>query len=157
SIRELFWYISIWFGFEKIEIKPFQNLRFWVKPAGFVTKLVYCYSPLKKFRKSFEFKTFDKISSLLNDGDVAVDVGANVGILTLFMSKLVGRKGKVYAIEASRKNIEILKQNLHLNNIKNITTIECAVSDTSGILYLHSPEEKYNDALLVVSKDRIVS
>ena len=41
--------------------------------------------------------------SYLRPNDVVVDVGANIGFFTLMSSILVGKFGKVYAIEAHPK------------------------------------------------------
>ena len=39
------------------------------------------------------------MSELVRSGDVAIDVGANVGTVTACFAKKVGQTGKVYAIE----------------------------------------------------------
>ena len=52
-----------------------------------------------------EVEVFRKV---LKPGDVAIDIGANIGALTIPMARLVGETGRVYAFEASAANAELL-------------------------------------------------
>ena len=54
-------------------------------------------------------------------GDKVIDVGAHIGYFSLLFSKLVGEKGNVYSFEPEPKNIKLLKKNIAVNNIQNIT------------------------------------
>ena len=83
-----------------------------------------------------EVAVFHKV---LQAGDVAVDVGANIGALTVPMAKLVGPDGQVYAFEASAANLELLKQNVEQNgfgplDVGNVTIKPYAASDNNGML-----------------------
>lgn len=51
----------------------------------------------------------------VKSGDVVIDAGANLGHISLFYSKNVGGKGKVYCFEPDKFNVQSLKQNLQLN------------------------------------------
>ena len=59
----------------------------------------------------------------INKGDIVVDAGAHLGLFTVKASKIVGDKGKVIAIEPEPENLEILKKNIKLNNLKNVITV----------------------------------
>ena len=83
-----------------------------------------------------EVAVFNKV---LQPGDVAIDVGANIGALTVPMAKLVGPDGQVYAFEASAANLELLKQNVEQNgfgplDVGNVTIKPYAASDNNGML-----------------------
>src|SRR5215210_7228240 len=52
--------------------------------------------------------------SVLRPGDVAVDIGANIGLYTLLFSRLVGEEGRVYAFEPAAENARRLRVNLLL-------------------------------------------
>jgi len=69
-------------------------------------------------------------------GDCVVDVGAGVGEELLVCSRLVGEKGKVFAIEAHPKTFEALKVNCQLNHINNATLLNVAVSDKPGRIFI---------------------
>ena len=53
-------------------------------------------------------------------------------LLPLLASKRVGEEGKVIAIEPEIHNFQQLKKNLELNQIKNVTPINIALSDFNG-------------------------
>jgi FkbM family methyltransferase len=79
------------------------------------------------------------ISSALKPGDIFIDVGANVGYYTLLASKLVGRTGRVFALEASPTIFGQLKANLERNDALNVTARNVAITTTRCKLpiYLH--------------------
>jgi FkbM family methyltransferase len=68
------------------------------------------------------------------------DIGANLGIHTLVMSKLVPQ-GRVIAFEASRRNFEFLRLNIADNEIRNVAPYHCALWDSEGLLNLTFIEE----------------
>ncbi len=68
----------------------------------------------------------------LKEGDIVVDIGANIGYYALLESRLIGESGRVYAIEPSPANIELLRRNIGLNGYTNIDTYELAIGDTNG-------------------------
>jgi FkbM family methyltransferase len=72
------------------------------------------------------------VSDRLSDGDIFIDVGANVGYYTLLASRRVGANGKVFAIEAASSTYSKLQQNLLRNDAGNVTAFHVAVSDTQG-------------------------
>ena len=91
------------------------------------------------------FKKYDKfgedfLKTQINEGDTIIDLGANIGYWTLFFAQLVGKSGKVFAFEPEPTLFEILKKNVEVNEFKNITLIQKAVSNISkkGKLFLSS-------------------
>ena len=68
-------------------------------------------------------------------GDVVLDVGSHVGKYTIYAGKLVGKKGKVIAIEANPYNYQQLLRNIKLNNLVDIVkAYNIAASDVNGIV-----------------------
>src|SRR4051812_19445532 len=59
-------------------------------------------------------------------GDTVVDCGANHGFSSVLFSKWTGSTGEVHAIEPTAHNVEILRKNLHLNEVKNVIVHEIA-------------------------------
>lgn len=50
----------------------------------------------------------------LQAGDVAIDLGAYSGLTSIIFKELVGKAGKVVAMDADRKNLEAIERNLGL-------------------------------------------
>lgn len=61
-------------------------------------------------------------------GTVVYDIGGNCGQMALFLSQMVGPKGKVFTFEPVPQNTAILRQNLELNACGNVEVIEAAVA-----------------------------
>ena len=68
--------------------------------------------------------------TLLREGETVIDVGANIGALTVPMSQIVGGKGRIYAIEPDADTFNILCANLALNEIRNTKPINALVTDS---------------------------
>jgi FkbM family methyltransferase len=64
---------------------------------------------------AFEKSTVATLQKLVKPGDVAFDIGANVGAHTLGLAKSVGANGEVYAFEPSDFAFAKLRANLALN------------------------------------------
>ena len=88
-----------------------------------------------------------KIRRLLKEnikqGDIVVDIGANIGYHTLLMAKLVGPKGKVYAFEPEKENFELLKKNIERNGYQNVVLVNKGLGEKEGVLTLYlNPKNK---------------
>jgi len=66
----------------------------------------------------------------LKEGDIVIDAGAYVGIFSIFAAKKIGNKGKVYAFEPNYEARQLLKENLKLNDIKNVEVMPFALGKT---------------------------
>jgi FkbM family methyltransferase len=79
------------------------------------------------------------LSSHLNEGDVALDIGAHSGSYTILMASRCGQTGRVVAFEPDPYAREVLVKNLSLNpGIKPPTLEICACSDEAGQATLFS-------------------
>ena len=66
--------------------------------------------------------------AFLRPGDTVVDVGANIGDLTLPLAQFVGNEGRVYAIESHPYTFNVLCANLALNDIANVKPLNTFVT-----------------------------
>ncbi len=78
---------------------------------------------------AFEKRELDTFRSIIKDGMTVVDIGANIGLYTVIASKLVGSNGKVFAYEPEQENFGFLSRNIEVNNFKNSTPLQIALSD----------------------------
>ena len=76
----------------------------------------------------------DIFRQLLRPGDVAMDVGANIGALTVGMARMVQSAGAVVAFEPQRAIYDILCNNLRLNKITNVRALRQAVGSAPGVI-----------------------
>ena len=68
--------------------------------------------------------------------DVFIDVGAGIGMESMFVSRQVNYHGRIYAIEASPFTFELLKANIQSNHLNNIRPFNLAISDRPGKIFI---------------------
>jgi FkbM family methyltransferase len=68
----------------------------------------------------------------LTEGEVFVDVGANIGYFSCLASKLVSNSGLVVAFEPEHLNFMLLEANIKTNRISNVICEKLAVADFIG-------------------------
>lgn len=73
------------------------------------------------------------LRSFLRPGDTAVDVGANIGDLTVPMSGFVGDEGRIFAVESHSDTYHVLCANLALNGIRNVKALNCFIADSIDV------------------------
>jgi FkbM family methyltransferase len=66
---------------------------------------------------------------------VVVDVGANIGVYTLYAARQMKGKGKIYSFEPTPRTFGILRDNVQVNGFQELGIVELhceAVSEASG-------------------------
>lgn len=97
------------------------------------------------FLGDFESSNIQIFSTLINEKDTVIDVGANIGIYSILASKKVGELGRIYSFEPSTWARERLEKNIKLNNSKNINISSKGVSNKSGkIDFYICEDDAYN-------------
>ncbi len=77
--------------------------------------------------------------SLVQPGMVVVDVGANIGIYTLYAARRLQGSGKIYSFEPTPRTYGILRDNVQVNGFLELGIVELrqeAVSDAAGTAQL---------------------
>jgi len=77
----------------------------------------------------FEPDTILLIEQITKKGDVILDVGANIGYLSLVFAHSTGSGGKVYSFEPEQNNYNKLLKNISLNSYNNIESHKIAFSN----------------------------
>jgi FkbM family methyltransferase len=106
----------------RIRWGPLRGMVFRVGP---VTGLAPWYSGAERAHQQF-------FRRVVRPGMVAVDVGANWGLHTLLLSRLVGPTGRVVALEPYRPAFAELRWHIRANHLENVIPIEAAVGDRDG-------------------------
>jgi len=83
---------------------------------------------------SWEWEPYisELIGNNLHEGDIFLDIWANVWYFSLLAARKVGQTGKVIAFEPAKKNYDLLIKNINLNGFDRvIVPYNMAVSDVS--------------------------
>ena len=68
---------------------------------------------------------------LAKESKIVMDIGAFSGLYSLLVASL-NKESQIFAFEPVNETYNILKQNIQVNNFKNIIAIKKAVSDSNG-------------------------
>ncbi|HEY6804800.1 MAG TPA: amino acid adenylation domain-containing protein [Pyrinomonadaceae bacterium] len=82
------------------------------------------------YKEIYEDRTYLKHGISLKEGDTVFDVGANIGLFTLFASQEFS-VGCIYAFEPIPTTFAVLRRNAGMYNL-NAKLYECGLSDRSG-------------------------
>lgn len=80
------------------------------------------------------------LTNIISEGDYCLDIGANRGGFTYYISRLVGDAGKVICFEPIFKTRERLKSTVKKFNLNNVIICPTALSDASGEYDMRIPK-----------------
>ncbi len=133
--------------------KTYYTLRFkpFIQPVSWNdTKFNFYISSFHSFDRSTgcigaEPLTINWIESFFDENDVFYDIGANIGLFSLYAG--VKSKSKVFAFEPLFHNFSTLNRNIVANNLENVTAYCMALHDKTTVdkIYLGGLDE--GDAL----------
>lgn len=83
-------------------------------------------------KKTLDKETVVLFDRLLLPSSTVIDAGANFGCYTIYFAKHFGNLSRVFAIEPDEHNLALLKQNVLLNNLKNVNIIPAALGESEG-------------------------
>src|SRR6266852_1270408 len=85
----------------------------------------------------YEAAELEYVRTHLRPGDTFIDIGSHIGLYSLLAAGAVGPTGRVVAVDADLNTFARLGENLRLNNITNVQSYNCGVSDERGSLPLY--------------------
>lgn len=71
------------------------------------------------------------LNDYLKPWDVFIDIGSNIGVLTLEWSSIVWEKWRVFSFEPNPHTFAFLEKNIILNNFNNIITLNLGLGENS--------------------------
>ena len=112
------------------------------------------YDDLRMFKYILNIK-FGKVSDpinkilkyILDEGDIVLDVGANIGQSALHYCKYVGKSGEVFSFDPVIANYKQLVKLVKLLKLNNCTPINKAISNKNGVADILIP--KINKNLII--------
>jgi len=124
-----------------ISIKSFVAAHLLNKlPAGLSQSIRKMhYVRLLRHHAEAQIPEFAVIRVLVRPGDCVVDVGANLGVFTKYLSALVGEPGRVCSIEPVPLTFDILCHCVNKLGLDNVEPVCCAMSDRTGAATMEVP------------------
>lgn len=114
------------------------SISLWLHSSNEATMGPFCvrFDPRDRMRGKklalygeYDVHEISLLCSLLKPGDHVLDIGANIGLYSLYFSRAVGESGRVIAFEPDPDNLALLKLNLERNECKNVEIVPCALND----------------------------
>jgi FkbM family methyltransferase len=81
------------------------------------------------------------IRRIVRPGDQVLDIGANLGVVTLLVSKLVGTSGVVHAFEPNPSIAGMLTQSVERNRLANVKIHQLALGSSDATATLNFPTD----------------
>jgi len=97
------------------------------------------YARLLKTLPADHEPEFTVVRCLVGPGDHVIDIGANIGVYTRYLSGLVGREGRVYSVEPVPPTFDILCSNIKRLGLSNVSPLNYAISDADGEVTMEVP------------------
>jgi FkbM family methyltransferase len=89
----------------------------------------------------------------LRPGDIAVDVGANIGFYTVHFAARVGAGGHVHAFECNPELLELLRDSIEINYLeKRCTFYPVAITDHEGDATFRQPSKHLGSGSIVAGE-----
>jgi len=125
--KELHWYLSRLMSSSNLTEKKILGSKMYL---NFLDKGLSKQLFMHGYREP-EFTRI--IKNELKDGMRVVEIGANIGYYALIEAQIVGDTGRIYAIEPSPSNFQLLERNIDLNLYRNrVKTYDIAISNKNG-------------------------
>jgi FkbM family methyltransferase len=102
-----------------------RGLRVHLYPGDEISRALFLTGAFEPTQMAF-------LAATVKEGMTFLDVGANFGLYTLLASRLVGKSGRVIAVEPSSREFAHLSGNVALNGLTNVSLLNCAATDRSG-------------------------
>ncbi len=96
------------------------------------------------------------VARLVKPGMKIFDIGANAGFYALAFSRLTGAAGHVWAFEPFAENASNVLHHLRLNAIGNVTLLQAAVADRSGVAGFQIAQSNSMGMLAAHAKEYLV-
>ncbi len=90
---------------------------------------------------------------ILRPGDTALDMGANIGLVTMAMADAVGPAGRIEAFEPQPRLAEFIRRSAGLNGYRQVTVHEVALGSEDGTAELCIPHDNAGRGSLSRSVD----
>ena len=126
----------------KNKIKIWKENNYWIHLTsnGLIPYTHPLFNPEKYSSENFEV-FFEHYKPKKND--IILELGSGIGNETLFISKLIGAKGKIYSVEPFETIFNLLKETVNINNLQNVKIINKALYKEKSKIGFYSDQENW--------------
>ncbi len=143
--------------YNNLKNNKYKNVNLWQRHIG---KIDITFDTSDPYSKIWFYPRYDKdrihepvatklFSDYIHEDSQVLDIGSHLGYFTCIAGKLASN-GTVNAFEVDPKCSSLIKKNIEINNLKNVTINNLAVSDKSEIIRIPI-EDKPNPGLVINS------
>lgn len=128
-------------------IKAPDGTSFWVRPTDESDQYI--------IKEIYGEAVYDELA--VSNGDVVIDVGANIGVFSTRASERVGAAGKVISVEPIKDNIRLLKKNLKQNGCTNVQILKLALSNSTKDGVMNVYQRHGSSSFVSKSREKLLS
>src|SRR5262245_11518822 len=132
--------------------------------AGRGIKRVICGEPIRfpprwsrYYPRDYDPPKFEFLRAHCHEGDLVMDIGAHLGLFSVFMSRQVGPSGRVFSFEPTSHTRQALEQTIRLNHCSNVEVRAEAVAGSSGTAMLYDTGHALSNANSLIRSERSVA
>jgi FkbM family methyltransferase len=114
---------------EPFEVQWLEGLKLRLYPGNETSQAIFITG-------RYEPNEFCLLAKILKPGMTFLDVGANMGLYSLFAARKVGNDGRVLAFEPSSREWKIAKNNVEVNGLSNVNLLHLALCDQAAEINL---------------------
>ena len=116
--------------------------------SGLKIKLRVDSTDFMAFTHVWLLREYDKPDFKIRNNDIIIDVGAHIGLFTLFASQFC-KEGRIFCFEPVRENYDLLVTNLQINKITNAKPFNIAISQNIGKVKIYLNEDESGHSMFV--------
>lgn len=123
-----------------INVNLDQTTRISLRCSGNIAEILFAEQRLVPYSRSFESLTLKLFRELLQPDSTVIDVGANVGMYSIFFARIAERS-RIFSFEPNEATRTVLQDNIILNGIDDrVEVLSYALSDSDSDAFLVCPE-----------------
>lgn len=102
-----------------------------------------------------DWEEFHLIKDVVLPDDTVFDIGSNIGLYTLWISKYI-KSGKIHSFEPDTKNHSRFEKNVLLNGVQHVVVInKIGVSNNTGTIYLTQDRDVQNHVVFEKTQNSV--
>jgi len=137
------------FGIHKKFFKPYQLFKGVIRKTRYhdLQLILHIDDWIQEnlyFLGEYEHAELKAIESFITNDAIFIDIGANFGLYTLHVSRLINKNGQIICFEPFSENFDSLTQNIVLNGLPNVHLENIAIGEKEGVINLYYDKRENN-------------